>query len=145
MANVEYVAVEEMLAKRSTRQSVRKQVQAEYEGYLKGLVPGQAGKVTPDKGEKPSLVRDRLRSAAKRLSTPIQLRRRSGAIYFKLKDAPDKVGDTADTQAVIEAEPPAVVVRTRRRAVAAAESATAAATAGEPETAKRGRGRRPSA
>lgn len=146
MANVEYVRVEEMLAKRSARQSIRKQIQAEYEAYVKGLVPGQAGKVTPDKGEKPSLVRDRLRSAAKRLGTPIQLRRRSGAIYFRLKES-EEAQESATMETPEQAETAPVAKRSRRGAPAtAADPAPAAGSATNgSEPSKRGRGRQPSA
>lgn len=89
MANVEYVGIEEMLPKRALRQSQRRQVQTEYEGYVASLVPGHAGKVTLEKGEKMSMVRDRLRSAAKRLDKPVQLRRKGGVLYFRLKERED--------------------------------------------------------
>lgn len=141
MANVEYVNQEEMLAKRATRQSIRKQVQAEYEGYLKGLGAGQAGKVIPDKGEKPSLVRDRLRSAAKRLGTPIQLRRRGGALYFKLKESEEKAPEPPQAAPdVAAAESP--VKRTTRKS---ATAATAVQATNGAEPVKRGRGRQTSA
>ncbi len=142
MANVEYVQVEEMLAKRATRQSIRKQIQAEYEGYVKGLRAGQAGKVTPDKGEKPSLVRDRLRSAARRLGTPIRLRRRGGAVYFRLKESDEKPAEPVAEVSKVEAEAPISVRKTRR--VALVVEAPAEATDDGAEPPKRGRSRRPS-
>lgn len=144
MANVEYVQVEEMLAKRATRQSIRKQIQAEYEGYVKGLTAGQAGKVTPDKGEKPSLVRDRLRSAARRLGTPIRLRRRGGAVYFRLKESDEKPAEPAAAESKAEPEAPVSVRKTRRVALVVEAPAGAEGSDGA-EPPKRGRSRRPSA
>jgi hypothetical protein len=86
VANVEFVEIEEMLPKRALRQSRRRQIQAEYDGYITALAPDQAGKVSLEKGEKMSMVRDRLRSAAKRLGRPIQLRRKGNALYFRLRE-----------------------------------------------------------
>lgn len=87
MTKVDFVPVEEMLPKRALRQmSQRNQVRAEYESYIQALSPGQAGKFTLEKGDKVSLIRDRLRSAAKRLDRKIQLRKKGGALYFRLRD-----------------------------------------------------------
>jgi hypothetical protein len=116
MANVEFVDAAEMLPKRALRQSQRRQIQEEYDSYIRSLVSGRAGKVALEKGEKMSMVRDRLRSAAKRVGTPIQLRRKGGMLYFRLRDearaetegtdgaAPE--GEAAGEGAVVE---PAVV------------------------------------
>lgn len=111
-----------MLAKRVRGESQRKQVQEEYDAYIEALAPGQAGKVLLDKGEKMSMVRDRLRSAAKRLGRPVRLRRRGGALYFRLRD--DGSAPMPDREIVIEElriieEPPAAPKVSRKRRSAA--------------------------
>jgi hypothetical protein len=117
MASVEFVTVEEMLPRRALRQSQRRKVQEEYEAYIAALVPGQAGKVTLEKGEKMSMVRDRLRSAASRLGRPVQLRRKGGALYFRLKDGDVDAAQVAepDDTADDDVEAPAAKSGRRRR------------------------------
>lgn len=93
MPTVEYVNLDEMLPARALRkESQRLQVRAEYEGYIAGLAPGQAGKLVLDKGDKFSTIRDRLRSAARRLDKRIQIRRKADIVYFRLRDG-DEPGD----------------------------------------------------
>ena len=123
MASVEYVDIGEMLPRRALRQSQRRQVQAEYDSYVSTLAPWLAGKVSLEKGEKMSMVRDRLRSAAKRLNRPIQLRRKGSALYFRLKD--EAVAEAPTVPASKPAVPPkrnaasATMTRSRRVIIAA--------------------------
>jgi hypothetical protein len=118
VANIEFVEIDEMLPKRALRQSRRRQIQEEYEGYIRSLEPGQAGKVTLEKGEKMSLIRDRLRSAASRLERPIQLRRKGGTLYFRLKEpevSAVPVSVLAAAEVPPEPAPPTEIKSGRRR------------------------------
>jgi len=122
VASVEYVALDEMLAKRVRGDSQRKRVQAEYDAYVEALAPGQAGKVLLDRGEKMSMVRDRLRSAARRLDRPVQLRRRGGALYFRLREdgpAHEPAGEIVIEEVKVIEEPAATPKVSRKRRSAA--------------------------
>jgi len=64
--------------------SVLRHRMAEYEGYVLGVKPGQAGKLVPSRGESPNAVSRRVLSAAKRLGRSVSAwRDADGTVYFK--------------------------------------------------------------
>ncbi|MBI2765309.1 MAG: hypothetical protein HYX53_05270 [Chloroflexi bacterium] len=57
----------------------------EYDGYILGLKPEQAGKLTPGEGETPRGIAVRLSRAAKRNGKSVDVRVAGDAVYFALE------------------------------------------------------------
>ena len=54
----------------------------QYQGYVKRVIPGLTGRLTPDKGETTAAVRTRLGAAAKALGVQLTVKRVGDRVYF---------------------------------------------------------------
>ena len=54
----------------------------QYQGYIKKVAPGVAGRLTPSKGETPAAVRRRLGAAAKALGVQLKVKRVGDRVFF---------------------------------------------------------------
>ena len=54
----------------------------QYQGYIKRVISGQTGRLTPDKGETTAAVRRRLGAAAKALGVQLTVKRVGDQVFF---------------------------------------------------------------
>ena len=88
MPKVEDASLEEMIKPgRARRLSQRQRTLEEYKGYVNQLTsPEVVKKLVPVEGEKIATLRNRLKRAAKALSTELEIKRSGNSLLYRLKD-----------------------------------------------------------